>query len=156
MRPAETALTDTSGYTGQRDRVLHVAGIRGRSYPFDGTDPIAYASGGFLWDSALAGNKTVQDLRRIHRDVCRNRHPQRRVLLERWEKGEDFSREWNVMAQIAPINKIMSRIITRSYSTAIPDVIRASFSLRLQEDGSRRQDAESRPHSASFESHERR
>ena len=29
-------------------------GYAGRSYPFDGTDPIAYASGGFLWDYALA------------------------------------------------------------------------------------------------------
>ena len=35
-------------------------GYVGRSYPYDGTDPIAYASGGFLWDMAIARGKTVK------------------------------------------------------------------------------------------------
>ena len=29
-------------------------GYAGRSYPFDGSDPIAYSQGGFIWDAALA------------------------------------------------------------------------------------------------------
>ena len=112
-------------------------GYAGRSYPFDGTDPIAYASGGFLWDYALARNKSV----RIYGEfIGRMSVPasQRRVLLERWEKGEDFSREWNVDAQIAPINKIMSHSYP-SYSTSIPDVIRAQLFLsefkKMEADG---------------------
>ena len=32
-----------------------------RSYPFDGDDPLAYASSGFLWDNALAHGKTFRD-----------------------------------------------------------------------------------------------
>jgi YVTN family beta-propeller protein len=35
-------------------------GYAGRSYPFDGTDPIAYANTGFLWDLARARGKTVK------------------------------------------------------------------------------------------------
>jgi YVTN family beta-propeller protein len=32
-----------------------------RSYPFDGGDPLAYASSGFLWDNALAHKKTLRN-----------------------------------------------------------------------------------------------
>ena len=35
-------------------------GYLGRSYPFDGTDPIAYSASGFLWDAALRAKKTVR------------------------------------------------------------------------------------------------
>ncbi len=31
----------------------------GRSYPSEGEDPLAYSSGGFIWESAIAKNKTV-------------------------------------------------------------------------------------------------
>ncbi len=31
----------------------------GRSYPSEGVDPLAYSSGGFLWESAVAKNKSV-------------------------------------------------------------------------------------------------
>lgn len=40
--------------------LLSLAGYAGRSYPFDGSDPIAYAAGGFLWDYVLARNKTLR------------------------------------------------------------------------------------------------
>ncbi len=32
-----------------------------RSYPYDGDDPLAYASSGFLWDNALARKKTFRN-----------------------------------------------------------------------------------------------
>jgi DNA-binding beta-propeller fold protein YncE len=32
-----------------------------RSYPYDGDDPLAYASSGFLWDNALAHGRTFRD-----------------------------------------------------------------------------------------------
>src|SRR5262249_4087883 len=35
-------------------------GYEGRSYPFDGTDPIAYSDSGFIWDAALRMKKTVR------------------------------------------------------------------------------------------------
>lgn len=33
----------------------------GRSYPYDGGDPLAYASSGFLWDNALAHGRTLRN-----------------------------------------------------------------------------------------------
>jgi hypothetical protein len=35
-------------------------GYEGRSYPYDGTDPIAYSAGGFIWDAALRMKKSVR------------------------------------------------------------------------------------------------
>src|SRR4029077_4160086 len=32
-----------------------------RSYPYEGSDPLAYASSGFLWDNALAHRKTFRN-----------------------------------------------------------------------------------------------
>jgi len=32
---------------------------RGRSYPFDGVDPLTYSQGGFLWEAAASEGKTV-------------------------------------------------------------------------------------------------
>ena len=32
-----------------------------RSYPYEGSDPLAYASSGFLWDNALARKKTFRN-----------------------------------------------------------------------------------------------
>ena len=34
-------------------------GYEGRSYPFDGSDPLAYSARGFIWDAALSQNKSV-------------------------------------------------------------------------------------------------
>ena len=37
-----------------------------RSYPYEGSDPLAFASSGFLWDNAaLARKKTFRELRRV-------------------------------------------------------------------------------------------
>ena len=35
-------------------------GYQGRSYPYDGSDPMAYSSGGFLWDYAQARGRAVR------------------------------------------------------------------------------------------------
>ena len=35
-------------------------GYEGRSYPYDGSDPLAPAAGGFIWESALHLKKTVR------------------------------------------------------------------------------------------------
>ena len=48
-------------------------GYVGRSYPFDGTDPIAYANTGFLWDLARARGKTVARVRRVCRPAAGER-----------------------------------------------------------------------------------
>ena len=103
-------------------------GYQGRSYPFDGTDPIAYSSSGFLWDYALARGKTV----RVHGEYA-GRLPepgkQRIPLLKEWEAGADFTARWNITAPIASLNRILARNYP-PYTNAIPDVVRAQIFLK--------------------------
>jgi YVTN family beta-propeller protein len=101
-------------------------GYTGRSYPFDGTDPIAYSSGGFIWNAAARLGKTV----RIFGEYAgrmRGSTPRDRLdRLERWKKGANFTSEWRITAPIQSINAMLAHNYP-SYSTAIPDVIRAGI-----------------------------
>ncbi|HWQ56095.1 MAG TPA: alkaline phosphatase family protein [Bryobacteraceae bacterium] len=102
-------------------------GYEGRSYPFDGSDPIAYAAAGFIWDAALARNKTV----RVFGEYAgRLAEPpaQRKALLEAWKRGEDFTSRWKITAPIAALNKILAPNYP-TYTNAIPDVVRAQIFL---------------------------
>lgn len=100
-------------------------GYTGRSYPFDGTDPIAYSGGGFIWDAALRMGRTV----RVYGEYAGSTGGQNRIdLLNRWRAGEDFTGRWRITAPLAPLNKILARNYP-AYSTAIPDVVRAQIFL---------------------------
>lgn len=102
-------------------------GYAGRSYPFDGSDPIAYSDGGFLWDLALKQKKSVRIFGEYAGRMS-EKSSERLELLKRWDKGESFEKEWNITAPIASINTLLARDYP-SYSTAIPDVIRARIFL---------------------------
>jgi len=103
-------------------------GWAGRSYPFDGTDPIAYSERGFLWDYALRAKKTV----RVYGEFApRTQAPQgsnRADLFERWKKGEDFSHLWHTTSPIPALDGLLARNFP-GYATTIPDVIRARLFL---------------------------
>ncbi len=102
-------------------------GYTGRSYPFDGTDPIAYSDGGFIWDSALHLGKSV----RIFGEYAGRMSlvpADRLTLLDQWKNGADFGAKWNVSAPIQPVNRILVHNYP-TYSPAIPDVIRAQILL---------------------------
>jgi YVTN family beta-propeller protein len=102
-------------------------GYAGRSYPFDGSDPIAYSDGGFIWDLALKQKKSV----RIFGEYAgrmQEKGTVRAELLKRWDKGEPFLKEWNITAPIASLNDLLARNYP-AYSTAVPDVIRARIFL---------------------------
>ncbi|MGE5644250.1 MAG: bifunctional YncE family protein/alkaline phosphatase family protein [Acidobacteriota bacterium] len=101
-------------------------GYQGRSYPYDGGDPMAYSSGGFLWDYALARGKTV----RIYGEYAGTIDGGPRLeLLKQWKDGEDFTARWNIKAPLDPVNRILAANYP-SYSTAIPDVVRAQIFLK--------------------------
>jgi hypothetical protein len=103
-------------------------GYQGRSYPFDGTDPLAYSEGGFLWDYALAKGKTV----RVYGEYAgRLDEPvaQRMQLFEEWKNGADFTTRWNIIAPIDPLNKILAANYP-TYTNSIPDVVRAQIFLK--------------------------
>ncbi len=99
-------------------------GYVGRSYPFDGTDPIAYSDSGFIWDAALRMKKTVRVYGEYAGRLPESDNQQRARLLERWKLGDDFTKDWNITAPLKPLNKILAANYP-SYSQAIPDVARA-------------------------------
>jgi YVTN family beta-propeller protein len=101
-------------------------GYAGRSYPFDGSDPIAYSDSGFIWDAALKMKKTVRVYGEYAGRMSGGDREQRVKLFERWKAGEDLTNEWNITAPIKPLNNILARNFP-AYSTAIPDVVRAQI-----------------------------
>lgn len=112
-------------------------GYRGRSYPFDGTDPIAYSSGGFIWDAASRAGKTV----RIYGEYAgRMAEPpdQRIPMLRQVLAGEDFSTKYSIEAPLKPLNQFLAKNYP-PYTNSIPDLARAQIFLkdveRWQQDG---------------------
>ncbi|MDO8794495.1 MAG: alkaline phosphatase family protein [Vicinamibacterales bacterium] len=104
-------------------------GWAGRSYPFDGSDPIAYANTGFLWDLARARGKTVRVYGEFAGRLPENDSRERESLLDRWKAGEDFSKTWSITAPLAPLNALLAKNYP-SYSQSIPDVVRAQIFLK--------------------------
>ncbi len=102
-------------------------GYAGRSYPFDGTDPIAYSKNGFLWDYALARGKSVR-IYGEYSGVQREPAAKRRTYLTAWRDGVDFTHQWTTQAPITALNKLIAPNYP-AYSTTIPDVIRAQIFL---------------------------
>ena len=100
-------------------------GYTGRSYPFDGTDPIAYSSGGFIWNAAARLGKTVRIFGEYAGRI-RGTPQDRMDRLKRWKNGANFSSEWRITEPIQSINTMLAHNYP-SYSTAIPDVIRAGI-----------------------------
>jgi YVTN family beta-propeller protein len=98
-------------------------GYEGRSYPFDGTDPLAYSARGFIWDAALARGKSVavfgEYAPRLGWDQMG-----RVDLLRRWKAGESFGTLWNTKSPIPPLDSVLVRNFP-AYTMAVPDVVRA-------------------------------
>jgi DNA-binding beta-propeller fold protein YncE len=102
-------------------------GYGGRSYPFDGTDPIAYSKEGFLWDYALARHRSV----RVYGEYApATRVPvaNRQGYLQRWKNGDDFSHDWTVTSPIPPLNGVLAHNFP-AFCTSIPDLARAQLFL---------------------------
>ncbi len=103
-------------------------GYRGRSYPFDGTDPVAYSSGGFIWDSASRAGKTV----RIYGEYAgRMAEPPdaRLPLLNQVMAGDDFTSKYSVEAPLKPLNQFLAKNYP-PYTNSIPDLVRAQIFAR--------------------------
>ena len=65
-------------------------GYQGRSYPFDGSDPMAYSSGGFLWDYAQARGRSVRVYGEYAGRTGAAIWPSGSDLLRKWEQGGGF------------------------------------------------------------------
>ena len=106
-------------------------GYTGRSYPFEGSDPIAPAGSGFIWDAALSRNRTVEDFGEYVgvpavEPVWPKEHAE---LMGEWRKGADFAGHFHVVAPIAPLNKILAKDYPY-WTVAVPDVVRAQIFLQ--------------------------
>lgn len=101
-------------------------GYAGRSYPYDGSDPLAHSDSGFLWTAALSRGKTVRIYGEYAGAVRTRGGADRHQLYERWQKGDDFRNDWKTVAPIASMNPILATHYP-AYSTAIPDVVRAKL-----------------------------
>jgi hypothetical protein len=106
-------------------------GYTGRSYPYDGSDPIAPASGGFIWDAALGHRRTVEDFGEYVGIPVSGRVKglNRANLMREWKEGADLSGQFNVTALLAPLNKIMAKDFPY-WTLAVPDVVRAQIFLK--------------------------
>jgi YVTN family beta-propeller protein len=100
-------------------------GYEGRSYPFDGSDPIAPSAGGFIWESAQKLKKTVRIFGE-YAGITTTPGSARAELLKQWKSGADFTSKWNITAPVASVNKILQKNFP-AYSTNIPDVVRAQI-----------------------------
>ncbi len=104
-------------------------GYTGRSYPYDGADPLAYAPGGFIWDGARAKKKTVRvygEFVPAERSVASK---ERASLLQEWEKGADFSGRWKPTPRVQGLVDSVAPDFP-AFSLAIPDVVRADLFVR--------------------------
>ncbi len=102
-------------------------GYQGRSYPFNGTDPMAISRGGTIWDLARKLGKSV----RVYGEYAGSAPDMgstRAEYLKRWKAGEDFSAIWNVQAPIAHMNEFLAHNYP-PYSNTVPDVVRTSIFL---------------------------
>lgn len=101
-------------------------GYGGRSYPKNGDDPLAFANSGFLWDNVLRGKRTFENFGEF---VGILDGMNRARLLERYRNGDDFAKDFNTVAPIAPLNKYLVKDYP-AYSLHVPDVVRARIFLR--------------------------
>jgi YVTN family beta-propeller protein len=101
-------------------------GYAGRSYPFDGADPIAPASGGFLWDAALEKGKTVTVFGEYAGTMPPSEQGKRLANLAKYRAGFDFSTSFNITAPNHKLNTILAHDYP-SYGGTVPDVVRAQI-----------------------------
>jgi YVTN family beta-propeller protein len=101
-------------------------GYAGRSYPFDGADPIAPASGGFLWDAALAKGKTVTVFGEYAGTMPPSEQGKRLANFAKYRAGFDFGTSFNITAPNHKLNSILAHDYP-SYGGTVPDVVRAQI-----------------------------
>ncbi|MGH9326869.1 MAG: bifunctional YncE family protein/alkaline phosphatase family protein, partial [Terriglobia bacterium] len=105
-------------------------GYAGRSYPYDGADPIAPASSGFIWNDALTHGQTVEDFGEYvpvpyhHMSLA-----ERATFLKGWKSGAEFLRRFHTIAPSPSLNKLVAHDYPY-WTLAVPDVVRAQIFLK--------------------------
>jgi YVTN family beta-propeller protein len=116
----------------------YLPGYGGRSYPYDGDDPMADARAGFIWNAVTAANKSFMDFGEYasegekigHFDEGNNPNgaKDRRELLEAFKKGSSFENMFSAKAPIDSLNPYLAKDYP-AWTLAVPDVARVQVLL---------------------------
>jgi DNA-binding beta-propeller fold protein YncE len=105
----------------------------GRSYPYDGTDPLAYSNGGFIWDAAAARHRSVAVFGEFAPEKNDSGAAGRERLLAEYRASRDGGAPLSLPAfhTTSPIPSL-DHVLVRdfpSWTLDIPDVARAQIFL---------------------------
>jgi YVTN family beta-propeller protein len=100
----------------------------GRSYPFEGSDPIAPAAAGFLWTAAREAGRTVTIFGEYAGTFAPPGFPDRVKNLEAWRSGDDFKGRIHHTAPNRSVDALLAHEYP-GYGLNIPDVVRAGIFL---------------------------
>jgi YVTN family beta-propeller protein len=97
-----------------------------RSYPYEGSDPLAYASSGFLWDNALARQKTFRN----YGEFVQSSYPKGTTWADVYNDYRNGTRKVNIKTQ-ANVKTLAphTRAGYPGFPLTTPDVYRASLFL---------------------------
>ena len=109
----------------------------GRSYPSEGNDPLAYSSGGFLWEAAHAKKKTVTVFGEYAPAPAWDSAAVRTRFLEDWKNraalpagyfSERFRALFNTRSEIPSLDKVLVREYP-GWTQGVPDVAKGEVIL---------------------------
>ena len=109
----------------------------GRSYPSEGVDPLAYSSGGFLWESAQAKGKRVAVFGEYAPAASDSLSAVRRELLAQWREPRadrptffraELQKRYQTRSEIPSLDKALIREYP-GWTQEVPDVVKAEDML---------------------------
>jgi YVTN family beta-propeller protein len=105
----------------------------GRSYPSEGNDPLAYSSGGFLWENAQAKGKRVTIFGEYAPAPSDSISGVRHELFAQWREPradrptyfrDELRKRYNTRSQIPSLDKALVREYP-GWTQEVPDVVKA-------------------------------
>jgi YVTN family beta-propeller protein len=117
----------------------------GRSYPSEGVDPLAYSSGGFLWESAQAKGKRVAVFGEYAPAASDSLSAVRRDLLALWREPRadrptffraELQKRYRTRSAIPSLDKALIREYP-GWTQEVPDVVKAEDILAHLNDWNR-------------------
>jgi YVTN family beta-propeller protein len=99
-----------------------------RSYPYNGTDPLAYASSGFLWDNALKHGKTFRDYGEFVLTSFEPANATWKDIYADWKNGTQKVKFIN-RTEVAPLSRWMCQQFP-GFTGRVPDQVRADIFLK--------------------------
>ena len=107
----------------------------GRSYPYDGSDPLAYSSGGFIWDAAAARGKSVAVFGEFAPEMRDTAASRVRYLAAYQERHGSlaFTNAFHATSPIPSLDRVLARDFP-TWTLTVPDVVRSEiFRQHLKE-----------------------